>query len=84
MRAFLNGVEKRDEKFIFGAFRGTEVEAGDRVTLRDTWDRSILVLAEGSLIEFNPTSENTTYTEGAILGSEQFLFNKPWDKDLIA
>jgi len=52
MRAFLNGVEKREEKFITNGFRATEFETADRVIKKDTWDRSMLIVAEGQLISF--------------------------------
>lgn len=83
MRAFLKGVDKRDEKFIIQALKGTEVEAGDRVIKRGTWDRCVLVVADGELIAFREDGENDVYSEGAILGIEQFLFNKQWNVDII-
>lgn len=83
MRAFLKGVEKRDEKFIIQALKGTEVEAAERVIKKGTWDRCMLVVADGELIAFRDDGENDVYTEGAILGIEQFLFNKKWDVDII-
>ena len=83
MRAFLKGVDKRDEKFIIQALKGTEVEAAERVIKKGTWDRCMLVVADGELIAFRDDGENDVYTEGAILGIEQFLFNKKWDVDII-
>jgi hypothetical protein len=70
MRAFLKGVEKRDEKFIIQALKGTEVEAAERVIKKGTWDRCMLVVADGELIAFRDDGENDVYTEGAILGIE--------------
>ena len=83
IRAFLKGVEKRDEKFIIQALKGTELEASDRVIRKNTWDRSLLIVADGELIVFREDGENDVLTEGAILGVEQFLFNKKWDVDVI-
>jgi len=83
MRAFLASVEKRDEKFIISGFKGTEFESGEKVINRDTWDRGLLIVAEGELIEFDQDGENKIYKEGSILGVEQFLFNKKWERDLI-
>ena len=82
MRAFLQGVEKRDERFIIQAFKNIEFEAGERVIKKDTWDKSVLFLAGGELIAFRG-EENEVYQEGAILGIEQFLFDKPWDDDIL-
>ena len=42
-------------------------------------ERSIIFIARGTLIEFTPTGENIEYSPGAILGVEQFLFNKKWE-----
>lgn len=75
LRAFLAGVDKRDEKFIINGFKATEFETADRVIKSGTWDRSLLILAEGELIAFSSDGENQVYMEGAILGVEQFLFN---------
>lgn len=41
-------------------------------------------MADGELVDFVEDGPTTFYKEGAILGVEQFLFNRPWDKDLIA
>ena len=82
MRAFLHGIEKRDERFIIQAFKNIEFEAGEKVIKKGTWDKSVLFIAGGELIAFRD-QENEIYTEGAILGIEQFLFDKPWDEDLF-
>ena len=70
MRAFLKGVEKRDEKFIITAMVGTEFEAADRVIRKGTMERALLIVAGGTLIEFTEEGENRVYEEGAILGVE--------------
>ncbi len=75
LRAFLYGVEKRDEKFIIQALKGTEFESGERVIRKNTYDRSLLFVAEGECIIFNESGENEVLSEGAIIGVEQFLYN---------
>ena len=82
MRAFLRGIEKKEEKF-FDACKVIEFETKERVIRKDTWDRSILFLARGKLTSFDDSLEGMAFTEGAILGVEQFLFNKKWDMDLF-
>lgn len=52
MRAFLNGIEKRDERFIIQTMRTIEFEAGERVIRRGTKDKSVLFVAGGELIIF--------------------------------
>jgi hypothetical protein len=68
MRAFLAGVDKRDEKFIINGLKATEFETADRVIKSGTWDRSLLILTDGELISFSADGENQVYTEGAIIG----------------
>ena len=82
MRAFLHGIEKRDERFIIQTFKNIEFEAGEKIIRKGTIDKSVLFLAGGELIAFR-NDENEVYTEGSILGIEQFLFDKPWDDDLF-
>ena len=53
MRAFLAGIEKRDERFIIQALRTIEFEAGERVIRAGTIDKSVLFLAGGELIVFS-------------------------------
>lgn len=69
MRAFLAGVEKRDEKFIYAAMKNSELEAAEKVIKKDTRDRSLLFVASGALIAFKD-GQNEIYEEGAILGIE--------------
>ena len=83
LRAFLYGVEKRDEKFIIQALKGTEFESGERVIRKNTYDRSLLFVAEGECIIFNESGENEVLSEGAIIGVEQFLYNQKWTVDII-
>ena len=85
MRAFLLGIEKRDERFIVQAMRTIEFEPGERVIRKDTVDKSVLFVAGGSLIcfSFDGLENDRVYQEGSILGIEQFLFDKPWEADLL-
>ena len=83
LRAFLNGADKKDEKFIIQALRNTEVETAERVIRQGAWDRSFFIVTSGSLMAFKPNGDNEIYEEGAIIGVEQFLFNKQWEDDLI-
>ena len=89
MRAFLKGVEKRDERFILQALLTIEFESGERVIRAGTYDKSVLFVAGGELIAFGAGEtvdgepENVVYGEGSILGVEQFLFNKEWPHDII-
>jgi len=53
MRAFLQGIEKRDERFIIQALRTIEFEAGERVIRRGSVDKSVLFVAGGELICFS-------------------------------
>jgi hypothetical protein len=82
MRAFLKGIDKRDEKFIINAMSNIEMESGEAVIKAGCYERCIILVAGGELVAFKD-SENTVYQEGAILGIEQFLFNKPWPDQLI-
>ena len=85
MRAFLQGIEKRDERFIIQAMRTIEFEPGERLIRRGTKDKSVLFVASGELIIFSyeGVENDVTYKEGAIFGIEEFLFDKPWDSDII-
>jgi signal-transduction protein with cAMP-binding, CBS, and nucleotidyltransferase domain len=83
MRAFLNGVEKKDEKLFITAMVGSEFEPGERVLRKNSMDRCLLIVAGGSLLSFTDEGENLIYEAGAILGVEQFLFNRQWSQDLI-
>jgi hypothetical protein len=62
---------------------GCEFESGERVMKKGAMDRSILIVAVGSLLSFTDDGENMVYEAGAILGVESFLFNRKWGQDLI-
>ena len=76
MRAFLQGIERSDERYIQQVLKCIEFETKERIVRKDTWDRAILILAGGKVTSFDDSLEGEAYTEGAILGVEQFLFNK--------
>lgn len=48
-------------------------------------DKCVLFVAAGELICFSyeGVENDKVYTEGAILGVEQFLFDKPWNSDIL-
>jgi hypothetical protein len=84
MRAFLQGVERVDERLIQGALKIVEMEETERVVRSGTWDRGLLIVVGGTLYSYDAhLEERKEYVEGAILGTEQFLFNKPWDRDIF-
>ena len=67
------------------ALKTIEFEAGERIIKKGSKDKSVLFVAGGQLIVFSyEGSENDRlYNEGSILGIEQFLFDKPWDVDIL-
>ena len=85
MRAFLRGLEKRDERYVISALRTIEFEAGERVIRSGTKDKSVLFVAGGELIVFSydGAMNDQVYQTGAVLGIEQFLFDKPWEYDIL-
>ena len=82
LRAFLKGLDKRDEKYIINAMTNVEMESGEQIIRAGTTEKSIIIVAGGEIVAFNK-DENVVYQEGAILGVEQFLFDKPWPEDII-
>ena len=73
MRAFLHGIEKRDESKILQQFKTLDFENDELVIKRNTFDRAVLFVAGGELVCMQG-GENVTYSEGAIIGIDQFLF----------
>ena len=47
MRAFLKGIDRKDEKYILGALKTTEYEPSERLIRKGTRDRSIIFVAAG-------------------------------------
>lgn len=83
LREFMKGVERRDEKFIINTFVNSEFEPGEKVMAQGAMDRSVLFVAQGSLITFTDRGENRVYETGSILGCEQFLHNTKWPSTYI-
>ena len=82
IRAFLKGIDKRDEKYIINMMTNIDMEAGERIIRAKTQERAVIIVAGGEIVAFKD-DENTFYQEGTILGIEQFLFNKPWPEDIF-
>ena len=82
MRAFLKGIDRKDEKYILGALKTTEYEPSERLIRKGTRDRSIIFVAAGQFIAFKD-HDNEIYKEGAVLGVDEFIQNKPWPYDIL-
>eukprot|EP00347_Sterkiella_histriomuscorum_P003182 403365276 len=82
VRAFLKGIDRKDEKFIMNAMRTTEFDPAERLIRKHTKDRSIIFIASGQFMAFKDT-ENVIYKEGAILGITEFLRDDEWPNDII-
>ena len=81
MRAFLHGIEKRDESKILQQFKTLDFENDELVVRRNTFDRAVLFVAGGELVAMQG-DENVVYSEGAIIGVDQFLFGTEWKDDI--
>ena len=83
MRAFLHGIEKRDESKILQQFKTLDFENDELVVKRNTFDRAVLFVAGGEIMTMSgQDDEKTIYSEGAILGIDQFLFGSQWKDDI--
>ena len=83
MRAFLHGIEKRDESKILQQFKTLDFENDELVIKRNTFDRAVLFVAGGEIMTMSgQDDEKTIYSEGAILGIDQFLFGSQWKDDI--
>lgn len=82
VRAFVKGMDRKDEKVLFSNLKTTEFDPGDRLIRRSTKDRSIIIIGGGQFIAFKET-ENEIYGEGAILGINEFLNDSKWENDII-
>ena len=69
IRAFLKGMEKRDEKYIINAMTNVEMESGEQIIRAGTHEKSIIMVAGGEVVAFSK-DENVVYQEGAIFGVE--------------
>ena len=47
MRAFLKGIDRKDEKYIMNSLKTTEFDPGDRLIRKATKDRAIIFIAQG-------------------------------------
>lgn len=47
MRAFLKGIDRKDEKMIMNALKTTEFDPGERLLRKHTKDRAIIFIASG-------------------------------------
>ncbi|CDW84841.1 UNKNOWN [Stylonychia lemnae] len=82
MRAFLKGIDRKDEKYIMNSLKTTEMDPGDRLVRKGTKDRAIIFVAQGQFMAFKDT-ENEVYKEGAVLGVKEFLRGDEWPNDII-
>jgi hypothetical protein len=84
VKAFLKGFDRKDEKMLMTALRTSELDPADRLIRKNTIDRSIIIVAGGQFIAFGEGGQdNLVYKEGAIIGVDQFLKAKAWDRDII-
>ena len=87
MKAFLNGMEKKDERILFAEMKDkvATMLPGDRLIRRNTQDRCLLFIIRGSFFGLGETFPATKiiYNAGAILGCEQFLNDDRWELDII-
>ena len=60
VRAFLKGIDKRDEKYIINAMSNIDMESGEAVIKAGSYERCVILVAGGELIAFSG-SENTIY-----------------------
>ena len=82
IKAFLKGIDRKDEKFIMNALKTTEFDPAERLIRKGTKDRAIIFIAQGQFIAFKE-GENEIYKEGAVLGIKEFLRNDEWPNDII-
>ena len=60
-----------------------EIEASEVLYKKESMERAIIFVTKGTLVEFTASGDNIEYRSGAILGVEQFLFNKKWENTII-
>ena len=80
--AFLKGIDRKDERVLFNVIKSTDFDPADRVIRKGTKDRSIIFIGGGQFMAFKE-QENEVYTEGAILGINEFINDAPWKYDII-
>lgn len=82
-KAFTRGLDKKDEKVLGDESQKIEIESSEVLYKREAMERAIIFVTKGTLLEFTPNGDNIEYRTGAILGVEQFLFNKKWENTII-
>jgi hypothetical protein len=60
IRAFLKGIDKRDEKYIINMMTNIDMEAGERIIRAKTQERAVIIVAGGEIVAFKD-DENTFY-----------------------
>lgn len=67
-RAFINGIEKRDEKYLMSDTKTMRTYAGDRVIRKGMRERALFYVVHGEF--FTMENQQTIYKTGAVLGCE--------------
>jgi hypothetical protein len=60
IRAFLKGIDKRDEKYIINVMKNIDMEAGERIIRAGSQEQAVIIVAGGELVAFK-NDENTFY-----------------------
>lgn len=81
-RTFLDGIERKDERFLMNDTKAKQCRAGDRLIRKGTRDRALYIVVQGQFM--NLDDEQSIYKPGAVLGTKQFLYGDQWDFDLIS
>ena len=76
-------MDKKDEKVLADESQKIEIEASEVLYKKESMERAIIFVTKGTLVEFTASGDNIEYRSGAILGVEQFLFNKKWENTII-
>ncbi len=82
-KSFTRGLDKKDEKVRGDESQKIEIEASEVLYKKESMERAIIFVTKGTLVEFTASGDNIEYRSGAILGVEQFLFNKKWENTII-
>jgi len=82
-KSFTRGLDKKDEKVLGDESQKIEIESSEVFYKKESMERALIFVTKGTLVEFTPNGDNIEYRSGAILGVEQFLFNKKWENTII-
>ena len=82
-KSFTRGLDKKDEQVLGDESQKIEIEASEVLYKKESMERAIIFVTKGTLVEFTASGDNIEYRSGAILGVEQFLFNKKWENTII-